>query len=283
MGFTMNPADIRLGPCMLTFGSTPLGGTMEGVKVTLTPEFQDLLVDQYGSVPIDSVLTSQKYEIETILAASADKDLWKMALPYSVKRTSGPNKSIHVNNSIGTNMRQFAEALVLHPLAKGDADFSEDFKFFKVIVKSAIEVEYGPTNQRGLKVVFSVLPDTDVTPSRYFIFGDPAIGLVEASAAAPAPGGENTGNGTCTDQSAGSKTKTETITITCIGTNGSHKSAWKVVGSVSGHIGTVELTGGSGDDVEFESDYVNFTLTDGDTDFVVGDLFTIATTGANYA
>lgn len=280
MGFSMNTNDLRLGPCMLTLGGLQLGGTMDGVKISLTPDFVDLKVDQYGDVAIDSVLTSQKYMIETVLAASADKALWDICMPYGKLNTSGGNKSFYMENKVGTRMSQFAADLIVHPLEKDDADLSEDFKFYKVIVKSAVEVEYGPSKQRGLKVVFSIIPDTAVSPSRYFIFGDPSIGSVAASAAAAVAGGGNVGNGTCTAQSAGSLAATETVTATCIGLDGANKSAWKVEGSVSGPIGTVEITSGS---KAFTSNKVNFTLTDGATDFDVGDVFTIAVTASNYA
>ncbi len=275
------PEDIRIGPCDVEFNGVDLGGTMEGVKFKFDPKYQDLKIDQLGDAPVDSVLISMATSCELTIAASANKDNWKIAIPYGKLNTSGSDTSFYVENKIGTQMSQFAAVLILHPSNLSSGDLSENIKAYKAIVKSAFEVEFGPTKQRGLKIMIDFLPDFSVSPARYFIFGDPSIGAIAASAGS-AVAGTNTGNGTLTAITAGSKTVTETITATCIGINGSHHSAWKVEGAVTGAIGTVTLTGGAGGTGAFTSSYVNFTLTDGTTDFVVGDLFTIAMVGANY-
>lgn len=280
--FSFNATDLRLGSYRITFNGSDLGGTMDGIKFKSDAKYVDLKIDQIGDAVVDSVLTGQSFSCETVLAASASKDLWKIAMPYGQIYTSGANKSFHVKNAIGTQMSQYANALVLHPMSKDDADLSEDFKFFKCYVKSAIEIEFGPSKQRGLKVEFVVIPDFSVSPARYMIIGDPSIGAIAGIAAAAVPGA-NVGNGTLTAQTPGVAAVTETITVTCIGTNGANHSAWKVVGSVSLAIGTVELVGGALGTGVFTSNKVNFTLTDGTTDFAVADSFTIATTAANYA
>lgn len=278
--FTLNASDLRLGPCRVSFGGNDLGGTMGGVKAKFDPKFVDLMVDQLGDVPVDSVLTGQKYSVEFELAAAASKDIWKIAMPYA-KKVTGATSSIYVENAIGTQLRQFAQPLILHPLANNDADTTEDIKYFLAVVKSAFEVDYGPSKQRGIKVTLDILPDFSTSPARYLMFGDPANGAVAATAAA-AVAGSNTGNGTCTSITPGASTSTETVTVTCIGINGSNHSAWKVEGSVSNAIGTVVLSGGVGGTGVFASSKVNFTLTDGTVDFIVGDTFTIATVAANY-
>ncbi len=278
---TVTPANFDLGPMRVTANGVDLGGTKGGVTVSPSYKVSDLMADQFGSSPIDGVISGKTTTVKMVLVETKLKDNWKVAFPHSKLVTSGPNKMIYFDNQVGAKLSDSAVELKLHPLSKGDADLSGDFKFFKAVAKSATEIKYGPEEQTGLEIEFMILPDTTSAPARYFIHGDPTIGLV--AAAAGAPGFVGTGNGTMTSVSTGSKTKTENVVVTCIGTNGANKSAWKVVGSVSGHLGTVELTGGVGGTGVFVSDYLNFTLTDGGTDFVVGDAFTVATTSANYA
>lgn len=90
-------------------------------------------------------------------------------------------------------------------------------------------------------------------------------------------GGGNTGNGTCTAVAGGSKSVPGTYTITCIiaATNG---GIFQVTGPAGNDLGTVQITGGAGGTGVFVSDQINFTLTDGATDFVAGDSFTVAVT-----
>lgn len=275
---SFSPSDLRLGPCKVIFDGNDLGGTMEGVTVSLAPATQDLLIDQFGSEAVDSVITGMAVSVKFTLAAAAKKELWKVAMPYADLISTG-TKAIHLKNPIGTKLSQFAKALTLHPMDKDDADYSEDHNFFKAYCKSAIEMKFDASSQQGLAIEMVAIVDDN---GDKYHFGDLALGKTAAAAAAPVAG-SNTGDGTCTAQSASALTVTETVTITCIGLNGTNKSAWKVEGSVTGAIGTVELTGGAGNSAAFTSDYVNFTLTDGSTDFIVGDEFTIATTAANYA
>ena len=178
MAFSFNANDLRLGPCSIDFDGVNLGGTIGGVKVKLNQKYTDLKIDQTGDAPIDSVLTSQEYTVELTVAASGDKDKWKIAMPYSSLEVDGvtpTNKAIFVNNQIGRQLNSDAAELVLHPLAKADSDKSEDFKFFKAVCKSAIEVEFDSNKQRGLKLEFTILPDFTTTPAKYFIFGDPTL------------------------------------------------------------------------------------------------------------
>jgi hypothetical protein len=110
-----------------------------------------------------------------------------------------------------------------------------------------------------------------------FFHGDPAIGLIAASAAAAVAGGGNVGNGTVTGITAyNGFTKTETITLTAVGVPAANQANFSVSGSLSGALGIATLG------VGFNSNPISLTINDGATDFVIGDSFTIATTAANY-
>ena len=84
-----------------------------------------------------------------------------------------------------------------------------------------------------------------------------------------------TGNGTMTLVSGGAKTKKGTYTISCIRaiTNGGEFAVTDPDGKF---IGSVLITAGAGGTGVFASDELNFTITDGATDFDLTSVFTVA-------
>lgn len=276
MGSTANvtTTNVELTPMRVTFGGVDLGGTSGGVKVSAKHEYSDIMVDQFGKTPVDAVLAGQAYSVKMVLAETKKKDNWKVAFPSLKLVTSGGNKMLYADAQVGDHLLDRALELVLHPLSKGDADKSGDFKFFKAVAKSAVEIEYGPDKQTGLEIEFIIMPDQSTTPARFFVHGDPSIGLVAASVGTPSFTG--TGDGTLSGLSAGLKTVTETITLTCVGAE-TDGGKFYVAGSVSGPLGLAVVG------TPFVSDKINLTIEDGATDFEAGDVFTVATTAANYA
>ncbi|HCY86671.1 MAG TPA: head decoration protein [Desulfobacteraceae bacterium] len=78
----------------------------------------------------------------------------------------------------------------------------------------------------------------------------------------------NTGDGTCASVTAGENTKIGTYTLTCIAAAANAGTfAVKDPDGVALPDATVA--------VAYENKNINFTLTDGATDFIVGDIFTI--------
>lgn len=281
---SVNTANVELTPMSVTFNGVALGGTEGAVKLSFKQEYADIVIDQLGKTPIDSVVTAQAYSVKMTLAEIKNKDLWKVAFPNAKLINNAGVKSIYMDSQVGTHLLDSASALVLHPLSHADNDLSGDFKFYKAVAKSAVEIDYGHDKQVGLQVEFMIYPDASVAPARFFVHGDPANGMVAASAASAVAGGSNVGDGTVSSISAGAQAVTETVTLTCVGIPASNKSNWEVSGGTSGVFGFVSISSGSaGASASFTSSKVNFTITDGSTDFVIGDTFTIAVTGANYA
>lgn len=266
---------MQLTPMRVTFDGVDLGGTLGNVTVTTEFAKAEIKADQSGDTVRDRRVSAMNISVSTELAQVADKDIWKVVFPHAKEVTSGPNKMMYFQTAIGDSDLANAKILQLHPLALADADLSQDYKFFKACGDAKSEIVYGPNDQVRLKITWNILPDDSVQPEKFFIHGDPTIGLVSASAAAPVFTG--TGNGTLTGVSVyNGYTKTETITVKNVGAvvNGGNFS---VTGSLSGPLG-VAIVG-----VTFVSNEISFTINDGTTDFVLNDQFTIATTAANYA
>jgi hypothetical protein len=101
--------------------------------------------------------------------------------------------------------------------------------------------------------------------------------VLRALAAAPNPSVVGTGNGTMTKVRPGTAVQTGNYVVKCktAATNGG-------VFSVTAPDGTalpdLTLTVGAGAATDYTSDHIDFTITDGSTDFAVDDTFTIAVT-----
>ncbi len=89
--------------------------------------------------------------------------------------------------------------------------------------------------------------------------------------------GSNTGNGTCTAVTGGKTTIPGVYTIECIRaiTNGGE---FELLDPNGKSLGVGIITAGAGGTLVFKSEDLNFTLTDGSTDFALADKFTVTVT-----
>lgn len=278
---TVTPGNMALGPCRVKWNGVDLGGTLGNVNIKMKYDKANIMADQFGKSVLNRVNSGVEATVETELVEILNKDIWKVVFPNAIEVTSGGNKLMVWQSKVGSDDLSLAKALLLHPLSNADADLSADMTFSLALSNEDSQFVLGPTQQQLLKLVWNVYLDTSLQPAILFKRGDPSIGLIAAVAGTPAFTG--TGNGTMTSVSTGSATKTETITATVLGIPAANKSNWEVHGSLSGPLGILQLTSGSpGGSGTFVSNALNFTITDGSTDFIVGDFFTVATTAANY-
>lgn len=272
---------MELSPVRVKFKGVDLGGSLGNVVISTKFLKAPIMADQSGKTVRDRRVSGIEITLTTELVQIKDKDIWKVVFPHAKEVVSGLNKMIYVEGAIGDSDLANAGELILHPLSLADADLSGDHKFFKACGSAESEITYGPEEQARLKIVWNILPDDTTVPDRFYIHGDPSIGLVSASAGAPVYSG--TGNGALTAVAVfNGATKTETITVLCIAA-AANGGIFQVTGSVSGFLGNITLPGSPLGSANFISSVINFTLADGGTDFVVNDQFTIATVASNYA
>lgn len=278
---SVTPGNMELTPCRITANGVDLGGSLGNVKVNINYDKADIKADQFGTTVLDRVVSGLNVTIETELVEYKNKDIIKVIFPNMIEPFSGPNKGAYFVSKVGEHDISLAYPVILHPLSKQDADLSGDFLFYKALADGKSTVTLSPTEQVKLKLHWNVYIDTSVQPGRFMFHGDPSIGLISATAAA-AVAGSNTGNGTVTNQVAyNGFTVTETITILCVGSTTGNN--FYISGSVSGPLGEFHVGATAGNLFNFVSDQITFTVTQGSTQFVTGDSFTIATVGANYA
>lgn len=89
--------------------------------------------------------------------------------------------------------------------------------------------------------------------------------------------GGNTGDGTVTAVTGGGKTIKGTYEIECI-TAETNGGTFQVSNPDGDILGQVKIQAGAGASADFKSEELNFTVTDGATDFVAGDKFTVLVT-----
>lgn len=272
---SVNPQNLELTPVRVTFNGTDLGGTLGNAVISMKYNKAEMKMDQLGTTVVDRAVAGTEITITTELAEVLDKDIWKVVFPHATKAVSGGQEVIYWPSMVGDKDSARAHQLVLHPLSKVDADKSEDFLFYKAVASAESEITYGPEEQARLKIVWNVLPDTSTVPARFFLHGDPGVGLVAASGNLASYSG--TGTGTVTGIAVYSgQTVTEAISVTCV-TPQTNGGVFNVNGSLSGPLGLATVG------MAFVSDVVSFTITDGGTDYALNDVFTINTVAANYA
>lgn len=270
---TVITQNMDLGPMRVTFNGVDLGGTLDNVVLSMKYMKAEIKADQSGETVRDRRVSGVEVSVTTSIVETELKDNWKVVFPHAALVEEGGDKMIYWTSKMGDSDLANANVLILHPLSKDDSDLSGDFKFFLACASAESELTKSPTEQDKLKIVWNILPDDSVSPERFFIHGDPTIGIVDASAATA--GYSGTGNGVISGLAAGSEAITETVTAECIAED-TDGGIFEVEGSVSGPLGNATVG------VNFSSPRVGFLINDGSTDFDVGDTFTISVSGANY-
>lgn len=151
-----NIANVRIGVCNVKFNTVNLGHTLEGVVFKLDRTFQDVVVDEYGETPLDSVLTGQNLTVEVSLAEHSVAALLA-AIPESERDSGAQGNRINIGREAGFSMGSVGYELVLHPIAKAASDVSEDIVIYKAFSSEPIEAAYKVDEQRVWKVTFRAL------------------------------------------------------------------------------------------------------------------------------
>lgn len=147
------------------------------------------------------------------------------------------------------------------------------------------------TNPNGKEIGFFTMPDT-ASGTYAFVSDEICFTLTDGSTnfdltsvftIAVTEGVPNTasvtgtGNGTCTAIEGRRGLKVGNYVLTCI-TAATHGGTFSVVDPDGISLPNAVMTAGAGVATSFENDQIAFTLTDGGTDFIVGDYFTITVT-----
>ena len=168
--------NVDIGPCWIKYGTTDLGYTKGGVKVTVEPTIEEIEVDQ-ETEPIDSRITKRNVQVTVPLAEYTLENL-HLAFPGSeivTDNTTPTKKKLVLKSAAGVSLVSAAQELVLHPTDKLPADVSEDWTFPKAVPVGNVEVSYDKENPKIIELTFRAFPDATGVSG---IFGDKTASAV---------------------------------------------------------------------------------------------------------
>jgi len=147
-------ANIRIGICSVTFNGVDLGHTLDGVSFDLKRTFVPLMVDKYGTTPIDQALQGTDLDIKMKFAEPV-LDLLQQVYPEGDWRSGTAGKRMGLGADAGTLVRANSYQLTLHPVSM--ADTSEDIVIYNAVNINNIVLEYSIKNQRVIECSFQAL------------------------------------------------------------------------------------------------------------------------------
>lgn len=147
------------GPCQITFDGVDVGHTQDGVDITVEREFADVLVDKYGTTPIDKVLVGTKAMIKFKMAQPNWRQL-NIAMPETSSYDgAGTLDRTDIGGDTGYSLRQDAKQLLIHPLKNAPTDVEDDVTIYKAVSHGTITLPYKIDEQEVIEVEMIALVD----------------------------------------------------------------------------------------------------------------------------
>lgn len=147
------------GPCRVTFDGVDIGHTLGGITLQSNREFTKVMVDRYGSTPVDFVLNGTELTIELTLAQPDYRQLDLSMPETSSYDGAGTSDRADLGGDAGYSVRGDAKALVIHPLKNAATVFTDDVTIYKAVSVSAVEIPYKVDEQQAVKLTFTALVD----------------------------------------------------------------------------------------------------------------------------
>lgn len=172
---TIGTTSLELVPCLVKFDGAQVGATLENCVADVKYLKADLKADQTGDTIIDRRIKGIDITVTTALAEFNAKDpVWKRVFPHATFIETGA-KAVEFTEQTGQGDAAFAKELILHPVNQNAAVVDFDHNFYKAVSTEESGFTMGPNDQLRLKIVWRILPDTSVTPWRFYRFGDKAL------------------------------------------------------------------------------------------------------------
>lgn len=146
------------GPCRLTFKGVDIGHTLDGIVLTVDRSFADVLVDRYGSMPIDKVLTGVSAKLKFKLAQFNVRN-FDIAMPETSTYDGAVGDRADIGADAGYSLRADAGLLVIHPLKYAVGDLSHDINIYRAVNTNTMELSYKIDEQLAVEVEMEALVD----------------------------------------------------------------------------------------------------------------------------
>jgi len=259
-------------------------GFVSKISINIKHLTTEVKTDQAGKMDVDDRHVGDMIDVEMELDELTAPRL-KQAYPFGALIGSGSTYRIAWGRNIGSSFYAVAKQIVIRPTIDDVNYTARNFVFYKASPIGDSKISYTPEGKAVIKTKFKVYPDFQKPNNEYLgYFGDINSGtFVPASHGSVTPGGGNVGTGTLgTIVVNDTFTLTETWTATCIAASGS-TALFSVVGSETGARG-VATTGATfhSNSITTADSEVSFLISQGGTNFAVGDTFSFDTTQANF-
>ena len=165
-------ANVKLGPCSITWDGTDLGFTKGGVEIEVSTSKKKVTVDQFGDTEVNEYITGRTVMVRVPLA---ETDLTTLAsvLPGATLITDGTDPlklKIEVPSGTGTSLRALAAPLVLHPYGQAASYTTEDVTVPLAAPSGDLSFAFQSNDERVYSVEF--VGYVDNTTGLLFVLGD---------------------------------------------------------------------------------------------------------------
>lgn len=127
----------------------------EGGELSLTPQFEDITVEDFGEVPIEKRLTGWEGEL-TVVAAQEDADILELALGATEKVEGAEGEEAgSMDARIGTKLK--GRKVVIHPRMLPADDKSQDITVYNMASTEGLTRSYA-NEQGNVSLTLSMMP-----------------------------------------------------------------------------------------------------------------------------
>lgn len=139
-------------------GEQFLGETLDGAEFTFEREFEDLIVDKYGTSPLDKALTGNKLMIKVTLAEITTENISR-AIPEGLFAEQATDSKTGLGAQSGYLASTDEGLLRLHPRRNAPSARNEDIYIWRAVPIETVELGFKRDEQRVLEITFEALVD----------------------------------------------------------------------------------------------------------------------------
>lgn len=148
----------NIGPCLLDYGGTTLGETKGGVTLQMDYQTAKTTCDRFGETARQKIITGAEVKVLANLTEVSVAILEDL-IPGAVLA----GNTLTVSSSVGANLLDSAQVLILKPIVEGvaDTDPTTWITLAKASVTPKFDVPFKLDDQRVWAVEFEGHPDAD--------------------------------------------------------------------------------------------------------------------------
>jgi hypothetical protein len=145
------------GPCKVTLDGVDLGHTLGGITFTADRDLTKVMVDKYGTTPIDYVLNGTEAKLEFTLAQTEFAQTDPAMPETSSYNGAGALDRTDIGGDAGYSLRQDAKQMIIHPLKNVATDLGDDITLYLAVSTGSFVLPYLVDGQKTLACTYTAL------------------------------------------------------------------------------------------------------------------------------